>query len=87
MLIKDAKTFNKNIRSHWEIENNLHWMLDVSFSEDHSRKRKNNHAINFNLIAKVALGLIKNHPDKVPMSHKKRRAILNDAYREKLLKL
>jgi len=84
---KDAKTFNKNIRSHWAVENNLHWMLDVSFSEDHSRKRKNNHAINFNLMAKVALGLIKNHPDKVPMSHKKRRAILNDRYREKLLKL
>lgn len=81
----DAETFNKNIRSHWAIENNLHWMLDVSFSEDSSRRRKNNHAINFNLLAKTALGILKNNPDKVPISHKKRRAILNDLYREKLL--
>ena len=32
----------KKIRSHWAIENSLHWMLDMSFGEDHSRIRKEN---------------------------------------------
>lgn len=82
---KDAETFNRNIRSHWAIENNLHWMLDVSFSEDNSRRRKSNHAINFNLMAKTALGLLKNNEDKIPITHKRAKASLNDLYREKLL--
>ena len=83
----DAKMFNQQIPSHWAIEYNLHWMLDVSFGEDKSRRRKNNHAINFNIMAKTALGLIKSHPNpkKTPLSHKKRRAILNDSFRERLL--
>jgi len=80
-----AKTFNKNIRSHWAIENNLHWMLDVSFGEDSSRRRTKNHAVNYNIMAKTALGLIKQSPEKMPMSHKKHNAILNDTFREKLL--
>ncbi len=83
---ESAQIFNKQIRSHWAIENNLHWMLDVSFSEDSSRRRKNNHAINFNLMAKTALGLLKNNADKIPISHKKARASFNDSYREQLLK-
>jgi predicted transposase YbfD/YdcC len=80
-----AEKFNSCIRSHWAIENSLHWMLDVSFGEDGARRRKNNHAINFNLMAKTALGLIKNNTDKIPMSHKKRKASFNNNYREKIL--
>jgi predicted transposase YbfD/YdcC len=30
----------QDVRSHWDIENNLHWQLDVSFNEDESRKRE-----------------------------------------------
>lgn len=46
------------IRSHWRIENNLHWMLDVEFNEDDSRKRTGNQAANFSLIRKIALNMI-----------------------------
>jgi predicted transposase YbfD/YdcC len=80
-----AKRFNTKVRSHWTIENNLHWMLDVSFGEDSSRRRKNNHAINFNIMAKTALTLLKHSAQKIPISHKKHNAILNDEYREKIL--
>lgn len=80
-----AAVFNKSIRSHWAVENNLHWMLDVSFGEDGSRKRKKNHAINFNIMAKMALTLLKKSPEKMPISHKKNNAILDDQFRAKLL--
>lgn len=81
----NAESFNQRIKSHWAVENNLHWMLDISFGEDGSRRRKGNHAINFNILAKTALTLIKQNPEKIPVSHKKRNAILDDEYRENIL--
>lgn len=52
--------FQKSIRSHWSIENKLHWTLDVAFSEDASRKRKANSTQNFSILNKIALNLLKN---------------------------
>ena len=45
-LVDTAVNYQKNIRSHWGVENKLHWTLDVAFSEDASRKRKNRKAGN-----------------------------------------
>jgi predicted transposase YbfD/YdcC len=56
---ESAAYFQRNIRSHWGIENKLHWMLDVIFHEDQSRKRAGNAAQNFSLINKIALTLLK----------------------------
>ena len=47
--------FNLAIGNHWAVENNLHWVLDVQFNEDRSRKRKDNAAENFALVRKFAL--------------------------------
>jgi predicted transposase YbfD/YdcC len=47
------------IRSHWGIEVSLHWSLDVTFGEDHSRKRTGNSDQNFALVRKIALNLLK----------------------------
>jgi predicted transposase YbfD/YdcC len=47
------------IRSHWGIENRLHWLLDVSFDEDQSRKRVGYSAQNFSIITRIALNLLK----------------------------
>lgn len=55
-----AEDFQKAIRSHWSIENGLHWTLDVAFGEDASRKRANNASQNFSLLTKIALNLLKN---------------------------
>lgn len=79
-----AQQFNDWIRSHWAIENNLHWMLDVNFREDYSTKQKANAAQNFNTISKLALYLL---GDKTTGSIKQNRlrAALNPIYREKLL--
>jgi predicted transposase YbfD/YdcC len=46
-------------RAHWSIENNLHWMLDVTFREDDSRARLENAAENLNILRKQALQLMK----------------------------
>jgi len=47
-------------RSQWEVENTLHWVLDVQFNEDQSRKRKENAAQNYSTVLKIALNLLKN---------------------------
>jgi predicted transposase YbfD/YdcC len=46
-------------RSHWQIENSLHWVLDIAFREDESRVRKNNGAQNLATLRHIALNLLK----------------------------
>lgn len=48
-----------SIRAHWQIENNLHWVLDVAYREDQSRIRDENSALNMSWLRKTALGLLK----------------------------
>jgi len=50
---------SKAIRSHWGIENSLHWVLDVTFNEDQSRIRKGNAPQNIAMVRHVALNLLK----------------------------
>ena len=47
------------IRSHWSVENNLHWQLDVSFHEDAIRIRDRNAAVNLSRLRAIALGMLK----------------------------
>src|SRR4029079_12258534 len=47
------------IRSHWAIENGLHWVLDVGFNEDASRVRERNAARNLALLRKIALNFVR----------------------------
>lgn len=55
----DAKAIAKAVRHHWQIENGLHWSLDVSFAEDKSRVRKGHAAENLSRIRRIALNLLK----------------------------
>ncbi len=59
-LMTGAKELQNAIRLHWGIENKLHWVLDVAFSEDASRKRAGNASQNFSVLSKIALNLLKN---------------------------
>lgn len=56
---KDPIKILSSIRAHWQIENNLHWLLDVAYGEDRSRIRDENAALNMSWIKKTALGLLK----------------------------
>ncbi|GHT23295.1 ISAs1 family transposase [Bacteroidia bacterium] len=60
----DAKIIGTGVRSHWGIENNLHWQLDVSFNEDESRKRAGYAAQNFSMLNRIALNLLKHDQSK-----------------------
>jgi predicted transposase YbfD/YdcC len=54
-----ARSLMSSIRTHWEIENKLHWLLDVAYREDQSRIRDENTALNISWLKKTALGLLK----------------------------
>ncbi len=58
-LKPDAARLNRAIRQHWGIENKLHWVLDVGFGEDLSRKRAGHAAQNFSLLNRIALNMLK----------------------------
>lgn len=86
-LLPDSKKMNDIVRSHWSVENNLHWRLDVIFNEDKLSKRKDNSAANFNIICKMAMTLIdKESSKKISLQKKRLIAAWNDNYREKILK-
>jgi predicted transposase YbfD/YdcC len=73
------------IRGHWLIENRLHWVLDVEFSEDASRKRNANLATNASLIRKVSLNLLRKNPGNESLKTKRMKCAVSDDYRENIL--
>ncbi len=58
-LNASAERMAELTRAHWSVENNLHWVLDVTFGEDHTRVSKRNGAENLALIRKMALNMLK----------------------------
>ncbi len=58
-LPNDASVLLNAVRSHWSIENQLHWSLDVTFNEDGCRVRNGNGAENFSVLRRMALNLLK----------------------------
>jgi predicted transposase YbfD/YdcC len=86
-LAVDTSTFNNLIRSHWNIENQLHWSLDVVFGEDQSRKRIRNAAANFAIIRKIALNLLKAIDERISINRKRNKCAMSDQYREKTLRI
>ena len=58
-LASQAKTLLEAARSHWGIENSLHWSLDVTFREGHSRVRKDHGPQNLAVLCQIALNMLK----------------------------
>jgi len=74
------------VRTHWAIENALHWVLDVTFREDDSRVRDHYAARNFAVLRKIALNLVsRDHSAKVSVRAKRKKAAWNDRYMLQLL--
>jgi predicted transposase YbfD/YdcC len=74
------------IRRHWEIENGLHWVLDVTFREDASRVRERNAARNLALLRKIALSLARADTTlKASLKGKRKYAGWDDAFMATLI--
>lgn len=84
----DAKQISKianAIRSHWSVENKLHWSLDVSFDEDNNRTRVGNGAENLSIIRHVALNLVKKDSSKIGVKTKRMKAGWDEKFMLKLI--
>ena len=78
--------FATTVRSHWGIENQQHWVLDVQFGEEACRTLKDHSAENLVLIRRLALNVLRhNGLPRNSIRRRKRRAALNDDYRLHLL--
>ena len=86
-LKSDAKRAAQSVRRHWEIENSLHWSLDVVFHEDQSRARARQAAKNLGTLRSICMNLLKNIPGKLSMKGKRFKAALNDRYLLAALKI
>jgi predicted transposase YbfD/YdcC len=75
-----AEAFADAVRSHWAIENNLHWTLDVTFHEDQSRLRAGHGAKNMAIVRHFALNLVRQAPDKRSIKRRRKRASWDPEY-------
>src|SRR5215217_8792869 len=74
------------IRSHWAIENALHWVLDVTFREDDSRVRDQHAARNLSVLRKIAINLVgRDRSAKASVRAKRKKAAWDDDYMRHLL--
>lgn len=75
-----VKRFGEVVRSHWGIENSLHWVLDVTFNEDQSRIRKGGSPDNFALLRRFAINILSLDTSKESTRKKRKRAAWDENY-------
>jgi predicted transposase YbfD/YdcC len=76
-----AEEFLQYIRGHWQIENGLHWVLDIAFREDESRIRNHHAPQNMAVLRHLALNLLKQDQSvKVGIAAKRKMAGWNNDY-------
>jgi predicted transposase YbfD/YdcC len=68
------------IRSHWAIENSLHWVLDVTFRDDQSRLRTGHGAKNMAVVRHFAINLVRTANDKHSIRLRRKRATWSPEY-------
>ena len=80
-LIRSATAFVTMIRQHWDIENKLHWSLDVTFNEDRCRIRKDHAAENMVALRHIALNLLRQeHSHRLSLRQKRLLCGLDEHY-------
>lgn len=80
-----AEELSKAVRSHWEVENKLHWVLDVVFREDECRSRAGFSGENFSMLRQFALNLIKKEQSKKAIRRKQNIAGWDESFLLKIL--
>lgn len=78
LLPTNPEAILKAIRAHWEVENCLHWSLDITFKEDNCRVRNENAAVNLSWLRKLSLSLLKRETSFKASLRRKQRKICTD---------
>jgi predicted transposase YbfD/YdcC len=82
----EVKRIAVAVRSHWGIENSMHWVLDVAFREDRNRARAANAQANLGILRRTAISMLKNTEGlKGSMHCKRQQAAWNDSTLENIL--
>lgn len=76
----DAETLGTAIRSHWSIENGLHWVMDMVFRDDECRIRTKNAPANFATVKHMASNLLRRAPGKDSLRVKRKVAAWDDDF-------
>ncbi|MGH2415696.1 MAG: ISAs1 family transposase, partial [Microcystaceae cyanobacterium] len=85
-LGNNAAQIAEAVRTHWTIENALHWVLDVSFGEDACRIRKDHAPHNMTLLRQIALNLLgQDKSTKIGIPAKRKKAGWDNSYLVKIL--
>ncbi|MCP4181918.1 MAG: ISAs1 family transposase [Hyphomicrobiales bacterium] len=82
----EPEEISRIIRNHWQIENNLHWVMDMTFRQDECRIRTGNAAANFATIKHAANNLFQRDPGKKSLPMKRHSAAWDDDYLEKIIR-
>jgi predicted transposase YbfD/YdcC len=85
-LPADAAKFANAVRSHWCVENQVHWVLDVAFDQDNNRTRTGHSAHNLAILQTIGLNLLKRETSKkLGIKNRRLSAAWDDAYLAKVL--
>jgi predicted transposase YbfD/YdcC len=83
--VLSPERFSQVVRSHWDIENRLHWVLDVVMNEDQARNRKDHGPENLAVLRRLALNLARLEASKGSLRGKLKRAGWDDTFLARLL--
>ena len=85
-LSNNAEIFCQSVRSHWGVENSLHWILDVALNEDNCRIRTDNAPENFAVMRRLAVNLLgQENSNKRGVKNKQFLAAMDNEYLTKVL--
>ncbi len=84
-MVMAAALLGPVIRSHWAIENSLHWVMDMVFRDDESRVRTDHAPANFTTIKHMALNLLRRPPGKQSLRGRRKAASWDDDFLASLL--
>jgi predicted transposase YbfD/YdcC len=82
----DAEAFARAVRSHWGIENRLHWVLDVVFKDDLTRLRTGHAPENMAVVKHMAMNLLRQAKPTISVKNRRKRAGWNTSYLEGLIR-
>ena len=81
-----AEMFGWAVRSHWAVENRLHWILDVVFREDLARLRSGNAPANMAIVRHAAVNLLSRAKPTTSFKNRRKRAGWNTDYLEAVIR-